>query len=230
MMSLYYSPVAVSVCYPWKLLKKNMTFIDSAWGKRPFSVLLVILLILVRFGWAQWISRAWTKETEIAGIIFPLPICQPLVLISVLHPLRLVFGGRIFPPPFPASSHWAQPVGDKRKEMSMWRQKRLGNFFPATPMWQHTSCALAISCDCNPASWFKCVHAQLLESCPTLCDLMDYSLPGSSVHGDSPGKILKWGVGCLALLQKIFMTQGSNLHLLHSMWILYHWTTREVPH
>ena len=39
-----------------------MTFIDSAWGKRPFSVLLVILLILVRFGWAQWISRAWTRD------------------------------------------------------------------------------------------------------------------------------------------------------------------------
>ena len=26
------------------------------------------------------------------------------------------------------------------------------------------------------------------QSCPTLCDPMDYSLPGSSVHGDSPSK------------------------------------------
>ena len=26
------------------------------------------------------------------------------------------------------------------------------------------------------------------QSCPTLCDPMDYSLAGSSVHGDSPGK------------------------------------------
>ena len=30
-------------------------------------------------------------------------------------------------------------------------------------------------------------------SCPTLCDPMDCSLPGSSVHGDSPGK--STGVG-----------------------------------
>ena len=28
--------------------------------------------------------------------------------------------------------------------------------------------------------------------CPTLCDTMDYSLPGSSVHGILEAKILKW--------------------------------------
>ena len=28
-----------------------------------------------------------------------------------------------------------------------------------------------------------CVHAQSLQSCPTLCSCMDSSLPGSSVHG-----------------------------------------------
>ena len=49
---------------------------------------------------------------------------------------------------------------------------------------------------------------QLLQSCPTLCDAMDCSLPGSSVHVDSPGK--NTGVSCHALLQEIFPTQGSN--------------------
>ena len=43
------------------------------------------------------------------------------------------------------------------------------------------------------------------------CDPVDYSLPGSSVHGDSPGK--DTGVGCHFLLQGIFLTQGSNWHL-----------------
>ena len=33
-----------------------------------------------------------------------------------------------------------------------------------------------------------CLHAELLQSCPTLCDPMDCSSPGSSVHGISPGK------------------------------------------
>ena len=40
-----------------------------------------------------------------------------------------------------------------------------------------------------------------IQSCPTIFDPMDYSLPGSSVHRDSPGKNIVAGVGCHALLQ-----------------------------
>ena len=43
-----------------------------------------------------------------------------------------------------------------------------------------------------------CLVAQL---CLTLCDLMDCSPPGSSVHGDSPGK--NTGVSCHSLFQGI---------------------------
>ena len=53
------------------------------------------------------------------------------------------------------------------------------------------------------------MHAKLLQSCLTLWDLMDCSLPGSAVHEDSPGK--NTGVGCHLLLHEIFLTQGSNL-------------------
>ena len=48
---------------------------------------------------------------------------------------------------------------------------------------------------------------------PTLCNPMDCSPLGSSVHGDSPGK--NTGVGCHALLQGIFPTQGLNPGLPH---------------
>ena len=51
----------------------------------------------------------------------------------------------------------------------------------------------------------------------TLCDSLDCSLLGSSLHGDSPGK--NTGVGCHALLQGIFPTQRSNPSLLHCRWI-----------
>ena len=37
-----------------------------------------------------------------------------------------------------------------------------------------------------------CVHAQSLQSCPTLCDSMDCSPPGSFVHGISQVRILEW--------------------------------------
>ena len=56
------------------------------------------------------------------------------------------------------------------------------------------------------------VCAKSLQSCLTLCDPMDCGLPGSSVHGDSPGK--NTGVDCHALFQGIFPTKGSNPRLL----------------
>ena len=45
------------------------------------------------------------------------------------------------------------------------------------------------------------------SSCPTLFNLMDCSLPGSSVYG-----ILQARMG--SLLQQSFLPQGSNLDLL----------------
>ena len=37
-----------------------------------------------------------------------------------------------------------------------------------------------------------CMHAKSLQSCPSLCNPMDYSLPGSSVHGILQARILEW--------------------------------------
>ena len=45
------------------------------------------------------------------------------------------------------------------------------------------------------------------------------------IHRDSPGK--NTGVGCHALLQGIFPTQGLNLGLPHYRQILYHLSHRE---
>ena len=59
------------------------------------------------------------------------------------------------------------------------------------------------------------VHAcSVAQSCPALCDPMDCSLAGSSVHQISPGK--SSGVGYRSLLQGISPTQGLNQGLLHS--------------
>ena len=66
--------------------------------------------------------------------------------------------------------------------------------------------------------------AKSLQSCPTLCDPMDCSPPGSSVH--SPGK--NTGVGCHALLQRIFPTQGLNQVPRTAGGFFTIWTTREA--
>ena len=41
-------------------------------------------------------------------------------------------------------------------------------------------------------SSFLCVHVKSLQSCLTLCDPMDCSLPASSVHGILQAGILAW--------------------------------------
>ena len=66
-------------------------------------------------------------------------------------------------------------------------------------------------------------------SCLTLCNPMDCSLPGSSVHGIF--QVKNAGAGCHFLLQGIFLTQGSNhISCVSCMgrWILYHWAIWEA--
>ena len=76
--------------------------------------------------------------------------------------------------------------------------------------------------------WFhpimQCVF--VAQSCPTL-----------QTHGLEPARLLcPWnspgknnGVGSYSLLQGIFLTQRSNLDLLHCGWILYHLSHQGTP-
>ena len=76
--------------------------------------------------------------------------------------------------------------------------------------------SLALKVDSLPLShhlWpsvIECVYTKSLQSWPTLCDPMDCSLPGSSVHGIFQARILEWVARGLPLLQGIFLTQGLN--------------------
>ena len=45
---------------------------------------------------------------------------------------------------------------------------------------------------CFIQGWKCKVKVLVAQACPTLCDPMDCSLPGSSVHGILQTKILKW--------------------------------------
>ena len=55
-----------------------------------------------------------------------------------------------------------------------------------------------------------CVHS-VTQSCLTLCDLMDCSQPGFSVHGISQGRILEW---VAISYSRICLTRVSNPHFL----------------
>ena len=66
------------------------------------------------------------------------------------------------------------------------------------------------------------VHAKSLSRVQLIASHGQRSLVGCSPW-DSPGK--NTGVGCHGLLQGIFPTQGSNVHLLH----LLHWQAGLLP-
>ena len=78
----------------------------------------------------------------------------------------------------------------------------------------------------NQVQWSGKYVCRVTQSRLTLCDPMDCSLARLLRPWDSPGK--NTGVGCHALLQGIFPTQGSNPGLLHCKQILYRVSNREV--
>ena len=63
---------------------------------------------------------------------------------------------------------------------------------------------------------------KVAQSCPTLCDLMNYT-----VHAILQARILEWG--SRSLLQGVFPTQGSNPGVLHCRPILYQLSHKGSP-
>ena len=78
-------------------------------------------------------------------------------------------------------------------------------------LWHCLSWGCVCVCVCVCAC--LCAPTKSPQSCPTLCNPMDYSHPVSSVHGDSPGRNTR--VDCHAFLQGIFPTQELSPRLLH---------------
>ena len=77
----------------------------------------------------------------------------------------------------------------------------------------------------NFLTYWVCVCVLVALLCLILCDSMDCSLPGSSVHGIVQASYT--GVYKYSLLQRIFPTQESNLGLSHCRQILYWLSYRE---
>ena len=71
-----------------------------------------------------------------------------------------------------------------------------------------------------------CACAKLPQSYPTLCNPMECSPPGSSVHGILQARILEWVA--MPSSRGSSQTQGLNSRLLQRRRILYNWATREA--
>ena len=49
------------------------------------------------------------------------------------------------------------------------------------------------------------IESEVAQSCPTLSDPMDCSLPGSSIHGIFQAKVLEWGAIAFSSDASIYM-------------------------
>jgi len=94
--------------------------------------------------------------------------------------------------------------------------------------------AISINKKCHSHQWFqspKCECCCLVSKlCLTLCNLMECSLPGPSVHGISQARILDWVAisfsrGSSWLRDWTYVFCGSCT----GRWILYHWATWDAP-
>jgi len=55
-------------------------------------------------------------------------------------------------------------------------------------------------------------ESEVAQSCPTLSDPMDCSLPGSSVHGICQARVLEWGA--IAFRQTLFWGAPKSLQMV----------------
>ena len=75
-------------------------------------------------------------------------------------------------------------------------------------------------------TWKACMHAKSLQSCLSLCDPVDRSPPGSSVHGVLQARILEWVV-MPSSRGSSWLRDQTRIPYVSSVgrWILYHRAT-----
>ena len=108
-----------------------------------------------------------------------------------------VSGVRAIPVP---PRKWGGPEGILRRDsgLPMGFSTQCQRCIYVVPQPISTKCINSLLRSCQE-SWIffqaashACMHAKSLQSCPTLCGPMDYSLPGSSVHRILQARILEW--------------------------------------
>ena len=77
---------------------------------------------------------------------------------------------------------------------------------------------------CVPNNILK---VKVLQSSPSFVNPIDYSLSGSSVHEILQARVLEWAA--IYFSRESFLTQESNLSLLHCRRILHHLSHQGSP-
>ena len=71
-------------------------------------------------------------------------------------------------------------------------------------------------------------ESEVAQSCPTLCDPMDCSLPGSSIHGIFQARVLEWGPIAFSNLT-YYSTSIIIFFTLNVIVVLFIWNSIIIP-
>ena len=115
----------------------------------------------------------------------------------------------------------------------LWTDEALLLILGKKKFWQWMSCVRCILMGRDRQEWMHnlCMcGCSVTQSCPTLCNPMDCSLPGSTVHGIFQASILEWGAISYSRASSWLrdQTQVSCISFT-GRWIIYYWATWEAP-
>ena len=113
-------------------------------------------------------ERVHVNHSAVSDFVTPLTVAHQASL-SMEFSRKEYWSGL----PFPSPGHLSNP-----------------KFKPGSPALQAE--ALPSETPGKPTHRHTHIHSEVTQSCPTLCDPMDYSLPGSSIHGIFQARILEW--------------------------------------
>ena len=101
---------------------------------------------------------------------------------------------------------------------SVWPHRRQPTRFPHP--WDSPGKNTGVGCHCLLQCMKVKSESEVTQSCPTLSDPMDCSLPGSSVHGIFQARVLEWGATAFSkrlLVEQLIATRITKSHGTHKV-------------
>ena len=161
-------------------MKSYLTLCDPIDGSPPSSHVPGILQARILEGVAISFSNAWKWKVKVKSLSRVQLLATPWTA-AYQAPLSMGFSKQEYWSGLPFPSLLVPWAGND----------------PGLLHWELRVFA-TLDCEGSPTptvswkSFTSCVHAKSLQSCPTLCNPMDCSLPGSSVHGIFQAIVLEW--------------------------------------
>ena len=103
-----------------------------------------------------------------------------------------------FPPPGDLPDPGFEPV-------SLMSPALAGGFFTTSASWEPICLFTGVGCHFLLQCMEVKSESEVAQSCPTLSDPMDCSLPGSSIHGIFQARVLEWGAIAFSEIRYIFL-------------------------